>query len=125
MGALDDFTIAAAEGDVVEFQPSFLARLLTSNFLDQVVLVGGSAVRYASTGTGTPAIQGDPTAYRETGSEVVRGMGPFGFTVQAGDLSGGSVTFGLVYAGTGTTSIVYSGTNYPFRWRALNYGPPA
>lgn len=120
--ALDDFAIAAAVGDFVVFEPSFLGDLVGVNFLDSVVIANGSIVRHASTGTGTPAVQGDPTAYREAASEHIRGLGPFPVICEAGDLHGGNITFGIAFKGTGTTSTIFAGTNYPFRWQITNYG---
>ena len=119
---LDGFTIPAVVGDRITFCPSFLAILAGVNFLDQAVLVGGVPARYASTGGAAPAIQGDPTAYREAADGNIRGLGPFTFVAAPGDISGGVVTFGMVYSGTGTTSTVQAGTNYPFRWTARNDG---
>jgi hypothetical protein len=120
---LGGFTVAAQVGDRVTFQPSFLAILAGVNFLDQAVTVGAGAVRYASNGTATPAVEGDPTAYRASGTEEVKGLGPFTFVATADDISGGVVTFGLWHKGTGTTSTVYASANYPFRWTVRNDGP--
>jgi hypothetical protein len=120
---LSGFAIPAQVGDRIVIQLSFLAVLQGVNFLDTAVMVGGSPVRFASTGNGTPAIQGDPTAYRDVTGAVIRGMGPFTFVAEAGDISGGNVTFGLVHTGAGTTSTVFAGTNYPFRYQSQNFGP--
>jgi hypothetical protein len=120
---LGGLTIPAVVGDRIEIQFSFLARMLGTNFLDSCVTVGGVIQRAASNGTATPAVEGDPTAYRDAGDNEVRGTGPFFFTAASGDLSGGNVTFGLFFKGTGTTSVVYNSANYPFRWVAKNYGP--
>jgi hypothetical protein len=119
---LDDFSIAAVVGDRVEFIASFLGDLVGTNFLDAVVVANGSIVRYGSTGTATPATEGDPTAYREASSEHIRGLGPVRVTCQSGDLHGGNITFGIAYRGTGTTSTIFAGTNYPLRWQITNYG---
>lgn len=119
---LTGFTIPAVVGDRIEIQLSFLARMLGTNFLDTVVTVGGVIQRSASNGTATPAVEGDPTLYRDAADNTTRGAGPFFFTAVSGDLSGGNVTFGLFFKGTGTTSIVYNSANYPFRYLAKNYG---
>jgi hypothetical protein len=120
---LGAFTIPAVAGDRIEIQLSFLAVLAGINHLDIAVITSGTQVRYASTGTGTPAVEGDPNMYRASGATEVRGSGLFNFTAAAGDIAGGNVTFGLVYHGTGTTSTVFASTNYPFRWSAKNFGP--
>ncbi len=124
---LTGFTIPAVAGDRITFQPSFLADLAGANFLDVAVVGAASAfVRVASNGaTGTPAtpaVEGDPTAYREANNELVRGLGPFTFVAGAADIVGGNVSFSVIHKGTGTTSTVYASTNYPFRWTARNDG---
>lgn len=120
---LGGLTIPAVAGDRIEITLSFLGRMLGNNFLDICVTVGGVIQRAASNNTATPAIEGDPTLYREAGDNTVRGTGPWFFTAASGDLSGGNCTFGLFFRGTGTTSIVYNSANYPFRWLAKNFGP--
>ncbi len=112
--------IAAAVGDYVELAMSVLTnRSDTGLLLDIGVYVSGSAVWYASSGTATPATEGDPGLY-----PTLSPRGWFaGLVVQSGHLSGGNLTWGLAYKGNGTGKIYYS-TAYPFRWRTLNYGPP-
>lgn len=119
---LSAFTIPAVAGDRIRIQMSFLAILAGVNFLDIAIITSGTQVRYASTGTGTPAVEGDPVLYRDVSNSATRGTS-FLFTAGAGDIAGGNVTFGLVYKGTGTTSTVFAGTNYPFRYYAENLGP--
>lgn len=116
------WTIAAAAGDTVELDLGFLAILAGTNFLDQVVVVAGAIAHCASNGTATPAVEGDPSMYRQAGAEEIRGAAPFRFVVQAGWISGGLVTVGLWYKGTGTTSTVFASANYPFRRNLTNYG---
>lgn len=120
---LSSFAIAASVGDRVTFQASFLAILTGVNYLDSAVMVSGSPVRYGSSGTGTPATEGDPVAYRDVAGAIVRGLAPFTFVVEAGDISGGNVTFGVVHRGAGTTTNVYASSAYIFRWMARNDGP--
>jgi hypothetical protein len=91
------------------------------NFFDPVVVVSGAIARAASSGTATPAAEGDPGLYPSTAVLFRGSTTVFSFTVQAGDLSGGNVTFGLAHKGSGGgTPKVYASTAYPFRWRARN-----
>ncbi len=112
--------IAAAVGDYVEVSMSMLTnRSDTGLLFDLALYVSGSAVWYASTGTATPATEGDPALY-----PTLRPTGWYAdLLVESGHLSSGNLTFGLGYKGNGTGKIYYS-TAYPFRWRALNFGVP-
>lgn len=114
------FDVPAAVGDTVLFIPSYMHHLSTTKFMDCAVNVGGSFVRYASSGSGTPSIEGDPSIYSDS-TFVGSGSGIFDFVVGGGDLSGGNVRFTMVHSGTGSGT-VYASTNYPFRWSAYNFG---
>lgn len=115
--------IPAAVGDDLEV---FLNCMLHSgggadNFYDLVVLVGGSIVRAASTGTASPATEGDPALYPSTNVLFRGSTTSFGFTAVSGDISGGNVTIGLAHKGPGGgTPKVYASTSYPLRWRIRN-----
>ena len=113
--------LPAAIGDYVEF--SLLSAMWDpgASFLDLAVIVGGSAVRYLSSGTSTPAIEGAPPFYADP--QTYHNYGPtFEFEVESGDLSGGNVTVGFMTRGDGGGTL-FASTDYPLRWRALNYGP--
>ncbi len=113
-------SIAAVVGDNVEWQPSFMWQPTASQFLELAVVVGGSIVRYGSTGTSTPSVEGDPALYPDP--STYRSAGPvLSFEVEAGDLDGGTVNFALVSKGNGTGT-VFSSASFPFRWTAKNYG---
>ena len=121
--------IAAAVGDEVELIASALldTNSAGTDFYELAAVVSGSIVRFGSTGTSsaTPIGEGDPSLYPITGPSYSRYRGStvtMGFTVASGDLSGGNVTFALAHKGPGGGS-VYASTDYPFRWRAVNYGP--
>lgn len=114
-------SIPAAVGDNVEWQPSFMWQPTASQFLELAVVVAGTIVRYGSTGTATPSVEGDPALYPDP--STYRSAGPvLSFEVEAGDLDGGSVNFALVSKGNGTGT-VFSSASFPFRWTAKNYGP--
>lgn len=114
--------ITASVGDYVVFLPSMMVDPTGATHLDLAVKVGVNFVRYASTGTGTPATEGDPALYGD--GTFVHSNSIFDFVVTADDLSSGTLTFAVVYKGTGTTTVVYASTDYPWRWRCLNFGPP-
>lgn len=119
---LDNLTgsIPAAVGDNVEWTPSFMWQPTASQFLELAVIVGGVPVRYGSTGTGTPSVEGDPALYPDPGT--YRSAAPvLSFEVEAGDLDGGAVNFALVSTGNGTGT-VFSSASFPFRWTAKNFG---
>lgn len=114
-------SLPAAVGDYVEFQIVGGMWDPGPSFLDLAVVVAGAAVRYLSTGTATPAIEGAPSFYADP--QTYEHYGPtFEFVVASGDLSGGNVTVGFWTQGSGGGTL-FASTAYPLRWRALNYGP--
>jgi hypothetical protein len=116
------FSIAAAAGDRIRFDWTGLTQKVSATFWDVAVLVGGSAVRYAATGTGTPGVEGDPGYYPDSASFPGH-PGPFAFTVEAGDISGGNVTIGFVLKSDNTAGLLFASTSFPLRYTITNYGP--
>jgi hypothetical protein len=110
--------IPAAAGDYVELAVSLMSASGNA-FLDLAVVVSAAAVRYASTDTGTPAVEGLPALYKDPNTYRTA-FSPWAFEVASGDISGGNVTFGV--AMKGTTGTLFASTNYPFIWYAKNYG---
>ncbi|GEM_PF-2671116 len=116
------FAIAAVVGDTVELDLSSLRQTGGSSFWDLCVLVSGSPVRYASSGTGTPSIEGDPSTYPDTASfRPQHGLGMV-VVCESGDLSGGNITFGVAVLAPSGTGKLFASTNYPLRYRIANYG---
>lgn len=115
------FPIAAVSGDNVEININGLINQTATAFFDLAVIVGGSIVRYASTGTSSPtaASEGDPSIYPINGASLRPLDGFMSLAVAPGDLSGGNVTFALAYKGDAAGK-VFASTNYPLRWRARN-----
>jgi hypothetical protein len=114
-------SIAAVAGDRVEFVVSGLLDMAAglTEYFELCTLVSGAAVRYSSSGAGTPSTEGDPALYpaaRFRGSEV-----SFFLTAQSGDISGGNIAFGFAHKGAGAAKVLAS-TTYPLRWRIINYG---
>lgn len=114
------FAIAAAVGDRVRCDVAYLTERNINSFYDLAVIVSGSAVRYATSGTADPPIEGDPSMYPDQPSYQGR-PGPFSFTVEAGDLSGGNVTIGFVVKSNGGGQL-YASTAFPLRYTLTNYG---
>jgi hypothetical protein len=113
--------LAAVAGDNVEVALSCLFNQTGTDFFDLVVLVAGAIVRYGSTGTSSPTVagEGDPSMYPVNGATLIRTTSVYGLAVASGDLSGGTVTFGLAFKGSGSGK-VFASTNYPLRWRVRN-----
>lgn len=114
-------SIAAAEGDTVEFSWSALLDDASGLYFDTAIIVSGSPVRYASTGTGTAAIEGDPGLYLDANFRPQFGLGMVR-TLASGDISGGVVTFGIAVLNPSGGGKLYASTDYPFRYRLINYG---
>lgn len=114
------FTVPASVGSEISFDWAGLMQTNSNTFYDPAVVVGGVAQRYASSGSGTPAVEGDPGLYPDV--IFPRKVGPFTFMAQAGDISGGNVTIGFaVKSGGGGT--LYAGTAFPLRWTLTSETP--
>lgn len=114
-----ELAIPAAAGDDVEIDFSAMRNPNANAFLDIAIIVGASLVRFMATGTSSPALEGDPGWYTQTG--FICHAGPRGLTVTNGDLDNGNVRFVLACK-AGGAGTVFSSTNYPFNWRAINHG---
>jgi hypothetical protein len=111
--------IAAAVGDYIATE--LMALLMTKDaatFYDLAVLNGASLVRFGSSGTGTPASEGDGSLYHDTA--YPRAGTAFDFVAEAGDINSGNITicFAVKSGGAGTFHAGF----YPLRWRVLNHG---
>lgn len=110
--------LPAAVGDQVEFFVGGMWQKGSGDFFDLAVVVGTSAVRYASTGNGTPAVEGDPEFYPDTG--FVHMDAPFAFKVTSGDLDGANVRVVVAHKGAPGGGTLYAGTSYPLQMYAVN-----
>lgn len=116
-----ELVIPAAVGDYVEIGTEFFLNPPGgSGFLDVGVIVGASVVRYMSSGTGTPAIEGMPGWYPTVSFRTV--FSPMGFVVTAPDLDGGNVRWVMASLSDGTGTL-FASNNGPFYWRSFNWGP--
>lgn len=105
-------------GDWVEIGIRGMRNDVTSAQVDIGVQVGTSIVRYMSTGTNTPAFEGDTSWYPNNTFRTQ--SAPAGFVVTSGDLDGTQIRFVLANksAGSGT---LYASSSYPFWWVAKRW----
>lgn len=91
-------------------------------YVDAVTIVGGSPVNSVGKydNSAPPSARGVPGWWPVANFNIALGA-PITYTVVAGDLSGGTVTFRLRYASSAaaTRSIIAS-TDYPFRFQGVN-----
>lgn len=115
-----ELQIPAAVGDYVDIGTEFFLNPPGgSGFLDVAVIVGSTLVRFMSSGTGTPAIEGMPGWYPTVSFRTV--FSPMGFVVTAPDLDGGNVRWVMASLSDGTGTL-FASTNGPFYWRSFNWG---
>jgi hypothetical protein len=117
------FTIAAAVGDEICFEFAALTERNLSTFYDLAVIVSAAAVIYASSGTGTAAVEGDPGDYPDVPSFLGH-AGPFAFTATSDHISGGNITIGFAVKSGGSGKL-FASASFPLRYRLVNYGPTA
>jgi hypothetical protein len=111
--------IPAAAGDYIAAE--LMACLMTKDnatFYDLAVLNGASLVRFGSSGTGTPASEGDGSLYPDTA--FPRSGTVFDFVAEAGDINAGNITICFAVK-SGGAGVLHAGF-YPLRWRVLNHG---
>lgn len=119
---ITDITVAASTGDVVEASISgrWGNQSVTSG-LDVATIVSASPVNYLGTG-------GSGTAFGPSGwvgnSGVLTDIGAsILYTVQAGDISGGNVTFRIRYrTGSAVNKGLFASADTPFQWSVKNFG---
>lgn len=115
-----EIPIAAKVGDKVSIATHGMRNQASSTaYVDVGVMVGSSIERFMASGTSTPGSEGDPGWYPQNTFSL--NSGPRGFQVTANDLDSGFVRFAMVVK-AGGAGVFYASTNYPFYWRAENYG---
>lgn len=99
-------TVSAAVGHLVEWSPAVVLGGGPA-VLDLAAVVGGTAVRYASTGTAAPAQRGHAGLFSQGDPGTTR-LPALKWRVQEGDLANGMLTLALVYraASTGDTLVL-------------------
>lgn len=116
--------IPAQVGDEIELGAAGMFLSASDSFFEFCVVAGGVPVRFSSTNTGTASIEGDPAVYPAPGLYRSGLSFAMSFVATSGDIEGGNVTFGIAHLGQATGKF-FASTNYPFRWRAINYGGAA
>jgi hypothetical protein len=93
-------------------------------FLDACVAASGEPAVFLTTGTGTPAVEGDPTWYPPEGGTIPYPAKdtPRGFVVESGHLTAGAVVFGIAAKGEGSGTL-YASAAFPLYLNAKNFGP--
>lgn len=109
-----ELSIPAALGNraAVEFN----AMRTGTNAVDIAVMVGAQIRRFMSTGTATPALDGDLGWYAQGGSFALHG-GRRSFVVTSNDLDTGRVRFAMVTKGTGA-GVIEAAADDTFYWEA-------
>jgi hypothetical protein len=116
-------TIPAVAGDYISAEiMGVLIQPNSGTFYELAALNAGTPVRYGSTGTGTPAVEGDPAMYPDAAFQG-RGGPVLDFVAQAGDINAGNVTIGIAVNSTASGSrTLYASAAFPLRWRVINHG---
>lgn len=112
-------TIPAAVGDYIDVTAQGLKNPAAAK-IDVAVLAGGVPVRYMTSGSSTPGFDGD--AGWQSPAPFLGRPSSHGFTVGSGDLTGGTVVFCVAINDSGSGTLDAS-ANYPWFWRATNFGP--
>lgn len=111
--------IPASVGDCVEMTLEGMWEHVGSDFIDFVVIGAGDAImRYSSTRTSTPALEGDPEEYPNAG--YTKFHGPFVFIAESTDIVAGNIQFGLASKGAGGSTL-YTNANYPMNMVLKNH----
>jgi hypothetical protein len=116
-------TIPAVAGDYISAEiMGVLIQPNSGTFYELAALNAGTPVRYGSTGTGTPAVEGDPAMYPDAAFQG-RGGPVLDFVAQAGDINAGNITIGIAVNSTASGSrTLYASAAFPLRWRVINHG---
>jgi hypothetical protein len=117
-----DITLDAIEGDIIAIHANGAwAATGAASYLDVSTQVSGSPVNYVSTGTGTAATSG-VSGWQGVASVSTPFGGTILYTVQAGDLSGGTVTLRLRAAVSSGSRDLAASSGTPLFFSAQNLG---
>lgn len=125
-----DLAIAAATGDTLEFHINAMTTTASvDTYLDGVTLVSGSPVNSLAK-KGAAPLTNDNAGVQwliPSGTRLGGGWAPLIYVVQAGDISGGTVTVRLRYLNSSTTSrTLYAGSgSFPLTVTLKNLGAAA
>jgi len=118
-----ELAIAAVVGDWVTVNAGFLTLGAGNTNYELAIIVGSSLAWYGSSGTASPSADGDPAFYPTEGAFSGHSVGA-GLTVASGHLDAGMLRFCLAVRSVGSGKTYFS-LAHPFRWSAINDGPPA
>ena len=125
-----DLTLNASAGDVVEYAPSMIGPNGANVFVafDVATIVSAAVVNVFSTGGAQNNSYYGISAWGWTNSSVIsiyqNVSGSAFYTLQAGDISSGTVTLRLRYKGdTATNRTLYASVDFPLHVWARNHGP--
>jgi hypothetical protein len=122
LAAVGEVAIAATAGDHLEVCADFLSRDSNATDYDLAVLTAGVLVWFGSSGSSSPAAEGDPSLY-PSGGDLVGKHGRASLTAQAGHIDlDGWMHFVLAVSSSNGTGDTYYSAAYPFRWVARNFG---
>jgi hypothetical protein len=115
-------TIPAVAGDYISAEIMGVLIQPNSGTFYELAVINGTPVRYGSTGTSTPAVEGDPALYPDAAFQG-RGGPVLDFVAQAGDINAGNITIGIAVNSTASGSrTLYASAAFPLRWRVINHG---
>lgn len=118
---ISTLTLNAASGDVVEFYLNAVVDTGANEvYLDVATIVSSSPVNYFSNGTGTPATAGISAFSSFNRDEHLGGSARY--TLQSGDISGGTVTLKLRYkTSTAANRSLRADSTRPLQYGATVY----
>lgn len=115
-----ELDIPASAGHLVELSVRGMRSDTSGACVDLAFVVGGSIVRYLSTGTSSPALEGDPAWY--FANSFMTQSSDRKVSLVSGDIDTGNLRVVLVAKASGAGT-VYSSANYPWWWALTNIGP--
>lgn len=121
VASFTDLTLTAAAGDVIAVSVSGLwGNQGTVGFLDVATIVSSTLTNYVSSGTSTPAASGVRPWFGQASAWMTFGV-QWRYTVQAGDVSAGSVTMRPRVNTSGAKTLFHD----PGQFTVTNLGPVA
>lgn len=118
-GFTDITLTGVSTGDVVEISlAAFRGNTSFHMWFDVASIVSAAIVNHVSSGAATPATSG-VRAWAGLGGDYNNIGGVWHYTVQAGDLDGGSLTLRMRVKTTGSETLYYDGG----QWSVKNIGP--
>jgi hypothetical protein len=125
-----DLVLNASTGDVIEYAPSMVGPngYNVGIGFDVATIVSAAVVNVFSTGAAEDNTYNGISGWYWTNSNVINiyqsVSGSAFYTLQAGDISAGTVTLRLRYRGDAATNrVLYASVDFPLHVWARNHGP--